>query len=403
MKSGMIRLVSVLLLAFLVVYGGWQVYRFVFAGYKTETAAGFEVARSITTRGILVRTEERMDKNITGVVHYLAPEGSKFVSSTPLAEVYSSQEEADDAARRSRLAKERDLIRGIRESTNTDQTQDLGILSGDISAALTRLTRSACYQDPEPAEELRMTLTEKFTRSQMITGTVTADSLKAREDELEAQTPAILSSSQVYGSGVGYFSRFVDNNEKVFIPAMLDDLDSGTIGELLSREYPYDDGAFGKKVTDFRWYYATTVSIEEAAMFSPGVQVTMTFSGGSGASVTGTVDRVTEEPENQCAVVVIRSDEINSDTISRRTATVKVGFSNYQGVRFSKKALRIVNNQKGVYIKSGYEVQFRLVDIVYTGKDFYLSRMEYNSSTYLNMFDEVIVEGTDLYDGKPLQ
>ena len=107
--------------------------------------------------------------------------------------------------------------------------------------------------------------------------------------------------------------------------------------------------------------------------------------------------------ENGCAVVIIRSDEISADTVSRRTATIKVGFSNYEGIRFSKKALRIVEDQKGVYIKSGYDVKFRLVDIVYTGKDFYLSRMEYNSESYLNMFEEVIVEGTDLYDGKPLQ
>ncbi len=403
MKNGMVRFISVVLILFLTVYAGWQTYRFFFAGYKTETAAGFEVARSITTRGILVRTETPIQQNVSGVVHYLAREGSKFVSSTPLAEVYSSQEEADAANLRANLEEERSLLDSIRESTNTEQVQDLEILNGDITMALTELNRSACYSDPSQAKALRMTLTEKFTRKQLITGETTAQELEERSAQLAAQMPSLPQSSKVYSSQAGYFSRFVDNNEALFIPTMLDGLTSSTIEELASREYPYNNEAFGKSVTDFAWYYATTVALEDAALFVPGTQVTLSFVGGSHTPVSGTVDRLTEEPENDRAVVIIRSTEISSDTVSRRTASIKIGFSNYKGVRFSKKALRIVDGQKGVYIKAGYDIQFRLVDIVYTGKDFYLSRMEYNSESYLNMFEEVIVEGTNLYDGKPLQ
>lgn len=403
MKSGMVRFISVVLVLFLLVYAGWQTYRFFFAGYKTEAAAGFEVARAVTTKGILIRTEEPLEKDVSGVVHYVAEEGKKFISSTPLAEVYGSQEEADAADRRARLEEERDLLKGIRESTSTEQVQDLEILSGDISTALSRLTRSSCYADLSEARDIRMTLTEKFTRRQLITGEAKPRDLEDREAELEAQMPSLPAASRVYSARTGYFSRFVDNNEYMFVPEMLENLNSATIRELASQEYPYDDTAFGKSVTSFTWHYATTVTLEEAVMFTPGGQVSLTFVGGSHTPVTGTVERVEEEKENGCAVIIIRSDEISADTVSRRTATIKVGFSNYEGIRFSKKALRIVEDQKGVYIKSGYDVKFRLVDIVYTGKDFYLSRMEYNSESYLNMFEEVIVEGTDLYDGKPLQ
>ncbi len=42
------------------------------------------------------------------------------------------------------------------------------------------------------------------------------------------------------------------------------------------------------------------------------------------------------------------------------------------------------------------------VDILYTGLDYYLCQIQYGSSDQLSLFDEVIVEGTDLYDGKPI-
>ena len=106
--------------------------------------------------------------------------------------------------------------------------------------------------------------------------------------------------------------------------------------------------------------------------------------------------------ENGDALAVIQSTSIIPDAVSHRTASVKISFSNYKGLRISRRALRILEGQKGVYVKSGYSVKFKKVDILYTGPDYYLCRTQYGSSDQLNLFDEVIVEGTDLYDGKPI-
>ncbi|MEG0541903.1 MAG: HlyD family efflux transporter periplasmic adaptor subunit, partial [Angelakisella sp.] len=103
------------------------------------------------------------------------------------------------------------------------------------------------------------------------------------------------------------------------------------------------------------------------------------------------------------ALLVIQSDDISPDTVARRTATVKLGFDDYKGIRFSKKALRIQDGVKGVFVRGKSAIEFKKVEIVYTGKDFYLSKLDYNSDVYLNIFDEIIVEGTDIYDGKPLE
>lgn len=402
MKSGLVRFISVLLCFFFVIYTGWQSYRFFFPAYRTETASAFEVAQGVTTIGILIRTEEPICRDVSGKVHYLAEEGQKFVSATPLAEVYSSWEEAQAAKERTQLEKEWRLLESFRGNNTLGQRKNLEILTSDISMALLQLHQNSRYNTPKAVDELRLTLIEKITRRQLITGELSPRMLEERVAELKARAPLLPKSSKIHSAQSGYFSRFVDHQEELFSPKLLKDLDAITVQDLASREYSNDANTFGKSVTSFIWRYATVVSLDEALMFTPGREVSITFVGGNHEPLTGWVERVSEEPGQSQALVVIRSNQMSPDVVSHRVATVKLGFRSYQGIRFPKEALRIVDGQRGVYVKSGFDVQFRKVDILYTGRNFYLSRTEYNSQTHLNLFEEVIVGGLDLYDGKPL-
>ena len=193
----------------------------------------------------------------------------------------------------------------------------------------------------------------------------------------------------------------MDGYEGEYTPQMLEDLDAAALRELLAKEYPDDPDSFGKSVTDFTWYYAAVIPRESAEFFYTGAKVELDFIGSGEAAVPGKVVRLAPE-ENGEALVVIQSTSVNADTVSHRTASVKISFQNYKGLRISQKALRIVDGVKGVYVRSGYSVRFKKVDILYTGPDYYLCRTQYGSADQLNLFDEVIVEGTDLYDGKPI-
>ena len=55
-------------------------------------------------------------------------------------------------------------------------------------------------------------------------------------------------------------------------------------------------------------------------------------------------------------------------------------------------------------MKVGEKVDFKKLDVLYRGDGFVLSNARDDSETqYLKLFDEIIVEGKDLYDGKILQ
>ena len=108
-----------------------------------------------------------------------------------------------------------------------------------------------------------------------------------------------------------------------------------------------------------------------------------------------------------------------------RNEPIEIGMGTYTGLRVSKKAIhddyteKITyddnNNKKtetkkvqGVYVLYGSEVQFKEISIVYSGKDYVLcdptpeDGVLFSDDT-ISLYDQVILEGDDLYDGKVIK
>ena len=399
MNSAAAKIATALLVLFILLFAAYQAYRGLRNEYQTETAYEFQIARYCNTEGLLIRTEEPIEKSVQGQVRYLLEEGEKFRSDTPIARVFQSQEEAEEAARQETIQEERDLLEALEKSTDTTRTADIESLNKEISLALRQLTQYSAEKDMEKVADLHLTLVEKISRQQLATGRIPG--FEERIQELDSQLTGDAGGENIYSSQVGYFSRYVDGFEEQYTPQMLEELNIAALTAMLEEDYTNDPDAFGKSVTDFTWYYATVIPAESAEYFSEGTLLEMTFIGSSQQPVEGQVVQMRQE-ENGDALVVIQSTQITSDAVSRRTASVRLSFRDYSGLRISKKALRVVDGQQGVYVEAGYSVQFKKVDIIYTGTDYYLCRTQYNSTDQLNLLDKVIVEGTDLYDGKPL-
>lgn len=399
MNTVVTRLVTAFLLMGVVAFALYQGYRRLNESYRTENAYEYQIARYCNTEGLLVRTEKPIQKNTGGQLRYLLAEGEKFRADTPIAQVFSSQEAVEAAARREEITAEKELLEAIQRSTDTSKTADVETLNKEIALTLRQLTQNADEKDMEAVAQTHMALVEKIGRQQLATGQNSGFGERIRELDQELGSGG--GGEYLYSSQVGYFSRYVDGYEEQYTPDMLEKLDAAGLKEMLAREYPTDADAFGKSVADFTWYYATVIPPESAEYFYTGANVELTFLGGGEQTVPGKVTQLKTEADGS-VLAVIRSGTVTADTVSHRTAKVRISFSSYKGLRISQRALRIVDEQKGVYVRSGYSVRFKRVEIVYTGSDYYLCRIQYGSSDELSLFDEVIVEGTDLYDGKPI-
>ena len=110
------------------------------------------------------------------------------------------------------------------------------------------------------------------------------------------------------------------------------------------------------------------------------------------------------DEDSGLAKVVLECEYVGTDVLELSQATAKVDFTSYEGIRIDARALHIVDGQKGVYVKYGNLARWRKITVLYQNEDYILVPKDGKIGTdnEVRMFDEIIVEGNDLKDGKIL-
>ena len=86
---------------------------------------------------------------------------------------------------------------------------------------------------------------------------------------------------------------------------------------------------------------------------------------------------------------------------------------NVEGLSVPKSAVRVVDGVKGVYILVGDVIRFRRIEITDERDNYYVVRIKSNNDVfeqeeetqgrdvkYISLYDNVVVSGKDLFDGK---
>ena len=166
----------------------------------------------------------------------------------------------------------------------------------------------------------------------------------------------------------GYFVSKTDGYENVFSGLDLKEITP----EFLSSEKPHETQTYviGKIVSDYEWYIASVVSVEDSLRFKEGENLILQTSIQSSPKLEVTVKRINISETVQKAVVIFSCNQMNSDLAVMRSFPLTVIKAEYSGLKIPKKSLRVVDSVRGVYVESGMQVKFVPVNIVFTGKDF---------------------------------
>lgn len=122
-------------------------------------------------------------------------------------------------------------------------------------------------------------------------------------------------------------------------------------------------------------------------------------------------------PENGQVAAVFSTDRYLARTTLLRQQTAELIFEEYSGLRLPKQALRMetrsyedeetgetVEEQVlGVYALVSGRAEFKRVEVVVEGEDYYVVRAASGGRTALRAGDEIIVQATGLYDGQLLE
>ncbi len=425
-----------------------QAVRFFTDGYYTEAPYIFTITNTYATEGIIIRDELAISQAVGENIVYTVDEGEKVLPHTKVASEYSTAEDkermleiirdkgraeklknvseystAEDKERMLEIIRDKGRAEKLKNVSKPTGTVDVSRLTYDIVSNLSELAEAKAEGYVNKTSDASVDLLVSLARSELaeakaegyvnktsdasvdlLVSLARANMAVGKKVELKPIEIGAEPSARSYTTGQrGIFSSYTDGYEKELKPELLSQMNFDMLDQLLKKDYVKSSG-LGKVLKSINWYYVCEVDYYNGKIFQGAGPLLMTFPGSDGVGLYGDIKHVIEDKAGDRTLLVISSRDIAPEMLGSRTRQINFAFPNYKGIRFSKDALRVVDGKQGVYTMGTSAISFKTVDIIYTGPDFYLSRPNYSINTdQLSVFDEVIVRGKNLYDGKPLE
>ena len=408
MKSDrfIIQTISAVLCLFLLIHVTFHSVNLDSNPYQTEVALTYSISDSAEASGVIVREEQVISGQASGgVVSYQQSDGTVVRKGSVIAEVYNSSN--DISIRRqiraleeqiAALSKVSDARSAEYSSTETINRQ----INAEIDDYIALIHQGQVSDLSDSKAELLYLLSQK----DVVMGE--AESYASRITQLQTEVDSLntrLSGSLVQYTSpeIGYFARMTDGYEAVLTPNSINTMTVEQLRAFSREKVVFDNSNLGKIVTDHHWYYAAVLPAADAGKFILGDTVYLNFNMYNITQIPFTVKEVrTDESDPDHCMVLLSTSHMVPELLMVRNPSVQIDFTSYTGLRVPAKAKRYEGQQVGVYVQDGDVVRFKTINIIYENSEFILCGANPDLERPLEIYDQVIVEGTDLSDGKPV-
>ncbi|MEM1483544.1 HlyD family efflux transporter periplasmic adaptor subunit [Oscillospiraceae bacterium PP1C4] len=405
------RIVPGVLSVFLLIYAGFQVYRYINGQYKTETVYTYTVAESARVTGIALRNEIVLDERIgSGVAAYIPSDGTKVSKGSPIAEIYHSGEDAANIQKLRELENQRALLEKAQDPGTTSFAHT-DVLNKQIFSELGNVIDAVNGENLTDLQATSDKLLVLMNTKQIATGkqdnfNKAIELIRAEEEYCSSRISD--ESTIITAAQPGYFMRNIDGLEGKVDFRHLDELTAKDLFDLINAPaLKKSSNRVGKLMVDHNWYFAAQVSADEIGKYRLGASVTLDFNISGISPIPAVITNINTQKDQTDAVVVFRCDYVNQALINLRVAQADVKFKSVTGLRVSSSAIRFIGIQKGVYTVLSEKLVFRPVEVIYEDTGFVLCRETQAEDpafkNSLQQFDEIVIEGTQLYDDKRIK
>lgn len=375
-----------------------QLYVILGREYKTEIAVLYTMADSVELPGFVMF--DAINVPGEGNLGYLVEDGERVSEGAVIAEKYTDDSQSAAREQLIRLQNNIDLLTKSQNSAGSELT----LLTTQTKTALYNLLDqldTASYSGMQDAES-EFLLAQN--RLQISTGQTsgfqsTIAELEAERDTVAAQLEGL---ETITAEENGYFISAASAMPLDLEEETLADATPAQIQELLDQGVATSTASLaGRIVEGFSWRFYTVCDQDTAERFDGVTNVRISIPGKEETPLDATVSSVELDEESGLAKIVIECQTINSDVLRLGQETAKIDLQTYQGLRIDKDALHIVDGEKGVYVKYGDLQRFRKIQILYEDDTYMLvpSDGSVGGDSEVRLYDEVIVEGSNLQDG----
>ena len=400
------RLITVVVSLFLIAYVGYQCVQVFYSPIKTETVNRYSQYKTIDTEGIAIRNERLIEKKVNGYIYYKLDNGSRVSKDGTIAEVYPSENDSVIQQQINQIDQEIAILEEI-ELQGTAGRSSLDLIDKQTRQVISRIMVGVNAPVLTDLEQWHAELRELMNKRQMVIGKVTE--FKDRITELSTQRKqlanAFSKATQTITSPVaGYFVSSADGYESALV---FDDAVSLTTEQVVNAmngdPSVVPGNVIGKVVGDYKWYLACNVPAAEAGDLRLGNSITLVLPFVDDEAIPAVVKAINRDKSGK-VTLVFECSYMSSALSSIRIETVQVRLARYEGLRVPSRS--IVTNEEGeqgVYVAIGDTAIFRRVEILHAEPDYVICK-ETEPSGYrdgfLDLYDDLIVEGKGLYNGK---
>lgn len=383
-----------------VVFVAHQVYSSAYKPITTVSAEYYTAVEGFQINGIVIREEKIITSDKAGTLHFTLSDGERVAKDGVIANIYSNAEASVTVNRIEQLSSR---IADIEEmqSYNDVEAADITLVNNKINNSLNTMLRGIASGDFSSVEADSAQLLTNISRRQMITGEQTDFSarlaeLKTELQSLNATLPQPIGSIRTDTSG--YFVSGVDGYENVLSCENIDDVTPQYLDSLKSETVPIN--AIGKVVSGYTWYIAAQVSISDSLKYKTGDSLTLKTTLKSSPELDVTVEKINTSQSEDAAVIIFSCQQMNSELASIRKGSMTIINNTYSGLKIPTKALRFQDEKTGVFVRSGMAIKFVGVNVIYRTDEYIICEQQVSSDTVLRLYDDVVVKGKRLYDGK---
>ncbi len=407
-RSGVVKSILLILVILLIMF--FVVYPiFVFDGtntvMNTQTAVKKTVYNTIDVKAFAVRQEVNINNSYTGTIVPAVSDGSKVAIGDTVADIYPDNTSAENAARILQLKDEINYYSSVASSVGSTFRTDLDHYRNTVSADLFSLSQSIENGELSEIADKAHTLRQSIVKKQIAMGaqpevSPVLDTLKAEYENLKKST---VPASSITADCSGYYVNTSDGYENAADFSSVTDMTMDDVTAALNyTPTAVSSGNVGKLITDFNWYLVCNTTLERLGEIEAGSDVVVTFANSPVDELKMHIEAVNQNTGTDVVTLILRSNIMDEDIADLRIETVKIRVDSFTGLAVDRHALRTVDGVKGVYVKVGNIAEFRKVNIIYSDESFILSSAPEGERGYLELYDEIIPEGVDLYDSKLL-
>ena len=409
MNSKIVRVISILLSVFIILYVAVQAVSFFYSPYEVQTVFKTTVNNSVFLNGLVVRDEAVITQEKNGVIRYQVQNGAKVAQQSVIAKKYGSEADMLAQEKAESLGKEIAVLTEAQDKGAT-AAATLDSITTQINESYLELMGLLAEKNLGKLQEYKLGLQGLLSKKQIIIGQ--QENYSERINALKSEQKKLLDSIQTKPAEVkspnsGYFAQTVDGLESQYACADAGEVTYDELEALAAHEGSTDGGSnyLGKIIKSFEWKLVLFVSDKESPSLKTDRKVKLVFPNYGSSEYPATVSSVELDRETGKHRVVLDCDIMDNNITKMRAEKVELILSEVTGIQVPKEAIRYENNEMGVYEKTGRKLYFRKIDSLYENDEFVISKeheTDDSKHVYVHHYDDVVIKGKDLYDKKPI-